>query len=136
MDLEALGNIGEFAGAVGMLITLIYLAVQVRQHNRQVQRNESNVTFDQLSSFRLAIATDRQFAELFNRGIEEPDSLDAVDKSRHSSHFCTATVTTTNRVVNPCHYGRLQRKIDLAHLLAVQFQAGFFVYTPDTRNLV
>jgi hypothetical protein len=32
--LELLGNLGEFLGSIGVLATLLYLAVQVRQANR------------------------------------------------------------------------------------------------------
>lgn len=32
MDLEALGNLGDFVGGIGVVATLIYLAVQVRQN--------------------------------------------------------------------------------------------------------
>lgn len=35
--IETLGNIGEFLGSVGVLITLIYLAMQVRQNTRFAQ---------------------------------------------------------------------------------------------------
>ena len=34
MDLTQLGNLGEFIGGVAVLVTLIYLAVQVRQSNQ------------------------------------------------------------------------------------------------------
>jgi hypothetical protein len=32
MSLEDLGNIGEFVAAVGVIASLIYLAVQIRQN--------------------------------------------------------------------------------------------------------
>jgi hypothetical protein len=32
MSLEDLGNIGEFVAAVGVIISLIYLAIQIRQN--------------------------------------------------------------------------------------------------------
>ncbi len=34
MDLTQLANLGEFIGGVAVLVTLIYLAVQMRQSNR------------------------------------------------------------------------------------------------------
>ncbi len=38
---EVLGHLGEFIGAIAVLLTLIYLAIQVKHNNRLHQ--ESNV---------------------------------------------------------------------------------------------
>ena len=37
MTLQDLGNIGEFVGAIGVIATLAYLAVQVRQNTRALR---------------------------------------------------------------------------------------------------
>ncbi len=37
MTLEDLGNIGEFVGAIGVVVTLIYLAVQIRQNTKSLR---------------------------------------------------------------------------------------------------
>ncbi len=39
MTLEDLGNLGEFLGAIGVIVTLVYLAVQVRQNTRMMRAN-------------------------------------------------------------------------------------------------
>jgi hypothetical protein len=39
MSLEDLGNIGEFVAAVGVIISLIYLALQIRQNTAQIEQN-------------------------------------------------------------------------------------------------
>ena len=36
---EFLGNIGEFVGAIGVIVTLIYLAIQVRHSKRSTDAN-------------------------------------------------------------------------------------------------
>jgi hypothetical protein len=38
MNWEAIGAVGEIVGAVAVVITLAYLAIQVRQNNRMMQR--------------------------------------------------------------------------------------------------
>ena len=40
MTLDDLGNIGEFASAVAVVISLLYLAVQIRQNTAQQKREE------------------------------------------------------------------------------------------------
>ena len=37
MDLEALGNIGDFVGGLAVLATLVYLAFQIRQNTLEVR---------------------------------------------------------------------------------------------------
>jgi len=37
MTIAELGSVGEFIGSIAVLITLIYLAIQVRQNTRHVQ---------------------------------------------------------------------------------------------------
>ncbi len=37
MDLTQLANLGEFIGGVAVLVTLIYLAAQIRQNTRSVE---------------------------------------------------------------------------------------------------
>jgi hypothetical protein len=39
MSLEDLGNIGEIVAAVGVIISLVYLAVQIRQNTKQITEN-------------------------------------------------------------------------------------------------
>ncbi len=39
MDLTQLANLGEFIGGVAVLVTLVYLAAQVRQSRSEIQRN-------------------------------------------------------------------------------------------------
>lgn len=54
MNWEAIGAIGELLAAVGVLITLIYLAVQVRQANKQAllaaQQHRADAAREVLSS--------------------------------------------------------------------------------------
>ena len=39
MNWEAIGAVGEILGALGVIITLLYLAGQIRQNNRQIRGN-------------------------------------------------------------------------------------------------
>ena len=57
MTLEDLGNLGEFVGALGVVVSLVYLAIQIRQNTSAVRtstfheaiRDQSN-GIDQLNS--------------------------------------------------------------------------------------
>lgn len=84
MSISDLASLGEFVSSIAVLISLIYLAVQIRQATVQFQRNEDNATQVQTSAFRLANISDRDVAKLFLDGLQDPDGLDAIDQFRHS----------------------------------------------------
>jgi hypothetical protein len=76
VSLEDLGNIGEFVGAIGVVLSLVYLAIQIRQNTRQLEQNTRSV---RSSSFHAAanaagayispIAQDEGLAEILDRGL-------------------------------------------------------------------
>ena len=43
MTLEDLGNIGEFVAAIAVVVSLVYLAFQIRQGSRQIVQNTNSV---------------------------------------------------------------------------------------------
>ena len=53
MNWEALGAIGETVGAIGVILTLGYLALQIRQNSRQIVQNTQ--------SLRIARSTGREW---------------------------------------------------------------------------
>ena len=44
MSLADLGNIGEFVGAIAVVASLVYLALQIRQNTRQLDHNSEVVS--------------------------------------------------------------------------------------------
>lgn len=58
LTLSDLGNLGEFFGAVGVIISLFYLGIQIRQNTRALKANSNHAINDSFSSFlRLLIET-------------------------------------------------------------------------------
>jgi hypothetical protein len=43
LDLDTLSRLGEFIGGSAVLVSLIYLAIQIRQGNRQVEHNSKSL---------------------------------------------------------------------------------------------
>ena len=40
MNIMELGALGEFVGSIGVIVTLVYLAIQIRQNTSQQKQNE------------------------------------------------------------------------------------------------
>jgi hypothetical protein len=85
--LDALGNIGDFVGGIGVVVTLIYLAVQIRQNNRQLEMNTTatqaaayQAELAQSRSWNMELVRDRKMAEWIF--LDSTEGLDAIDKFR------------------------------------------------------
>jgi hypothetical protein len=88
--IQDLGAIGEFVGAIGVVITLGYLAFQIRQNTVQLKQttltakaaavNASNIA---LRETRLSIFESSEMPEIFIRGNDNPDELGEVPKLRY-----------------------------------------------------
>ena len=69
---QLLGNYGEFVGAIAVVATLLFLGVQIRQNTKQMRRLELNAAHEQFAHSRMAIATDRDWAELVLKASNSP----------------------------------------------------------------
>ncbi len=69
MTIQDWGAIGELVGGVAVIVTLIYLALQVRQNTRQFSRN---VESTQLAAFERSVESGDRLRELF---LLHPDLL-------------------------------------------------------------
>ena len=88
MNWEALGAIGEIIGAAAVLITLVYLAVQIRQNTRQIGdstralRLTSRDTTQQAFSRWRHFVSEPEAADLYLRGCADYGSLFLAERFR------------------------------------------------------
>ena len=68
MNLEDLGNIGEFVAAVATIATLAYLATQIRQNTRAVRATSHQAATDSFNALNTLIAQDPQLARIYRVG--------------------------------------------------------------------
>jgi hypothetical protein len=102
---QVLGNLGEFVGAIAVVVTLIYLAAQVRQSRESMDANTSaleenrrltrNQILQELSrrteECRYRATENTEATSIFVRGNADPDNLNEVEReifvSRISPYF-------------------------------------------------
>ncbi len=70
MNWEAIGAIGEILGAIGVIVTLAYLAVQIRQNTQVTRASTAQQMTDNWVSINLFIA---QNGELVARSLTDPE---------------------------------------------------------------
>ena len=81
MSIEALGNIGDFLGGVAVLITLIYLAIQIRGNTKATQSdNRARVAMDYMEV--LEPENDPELSRIFVNGLRNYPDLPAEDLAR------------------------------------------------------
>ena len=81
-DLESLANLGEIIGAAAVVISLIYLAVQVRQ-NTQAQRTENfSRALDRVAAMQAALSRDSGTAVIFAKGVVDASRLTRKERIR------------------------------------------------------
>ena len=87
MNWEAISAIGQLLGALAVVISLIYLAREVRSNARETRRAAMRSTLDSLNRFALQITGNADLAELRNRGFHDFESLEGTDRSRFDSYM-------------------------------------------------
>ncbi len=86
--LDALGNIGDFLGGLGVVATLVYLALQIRQNTRQLDHNSELVlasseieTARLISDWHRTVAESPEFVRLWDH-LAEPEVLTDDERGR------------------------------------------------------
>lgn len=79
------GNIGEFVGSIGVLATLAYLAVQIRQNTRATLAASHQSITDSLNQGNLAVSQDGELAQIWVTGCANRASLSAAERERLDS---------------------------------------------------
>jgi hypothetical protein len=79
---EAIGAIGEILGAAGVIATIGYLAIQIRQNTRTQQSAIAQATTSSRTSWYDLVISDPEVGEIWMKGISQPSSLSAHEQSR------------------------------------------------------
>ena len=76
MNWDALGAIGEIVGAAAVVVTLGYLAVQIRQNRADAQTNTELSLYHFFSQVNQLQATHPQLLDLMDQGMKDVRALD------------------------------------------------------------
>jgi len=75
MNWEAIGAIGEIIGALGVIVSLIYLATQIRTQNKESRLAAVAEWTTQWNAFSVSFAERPALAELWAKGVQDFSSL-------------------------------------------------------------
>ncbi len=82
MDLTQLANLGEFIGGVAVLVTLIYLATEMRRSRAAAEATSVDAMAAGWNAVNVVMVNNRELTQIFMQGSADPDGLDPVDRAR------------------------------------------------------
>ena len=85
MNWNAIGAIAELVGAAGVVVTLLYLAVQVRQNTKALRAATFQSIIGFATGFAERVAGSGEFATIFETGMADLEALNETERLRF--HF-------------------------------------------------
>ena len=107
MSLEDLGNIGELIGGIGVVISLVYLATQIRQNTRSSRTASYQAAVTSISDLTREIGAAPELARIIATGGSELSTL--APNERLQFHFLGLSVV---RNFENIHYQYMSGAID------------------------
>jgi hypothetical protein len=90
---EAVGAIAELAGALGVIITLAYLVVQLRQNTATVRTNSATAHTQAVQAWTIALIQDAETNKLYWKGIANRAALSPDDQRRFDGILSSLLLT-------------------------------------------
>jgi hypothetical protein len=132
MNWDALGAIGEIIGAVAVLVTLFYLAAQIKMQNRELEKSNENVTAqlsidinNMLINNIDALMRDKEFVEIYLKGMSN-QPLDEIEIIQFS--------TFVNRWLALCESVIVAAKAEV--MFAGDYDLDFLYGNPWVQKLI
>ena len=89
MNWEAIGAMGEVGGTLAVLVTLVYLSIQIRHVKRQALVASYQHSFDLQAEFTSLLASSESLASIVVRGRASYSSLEPDEQLRFDHLYAT-----------------------------------------------
>jgi hypothetical protein len=136
MDLQQLAQVGEFLGGLSVLLTLIYLAVQIRGNTKAVRSAAAQQTHDSLTDGYYRLAQDVALNRIFRAGTKDIKAL-SDDELGQFFAFWSGTLYVAQNWLYQRNNGALDEELVMTflHGVAANFHAdGFKEYWNARRD--
>jgi hypothetical protein len=87
MNLTDLANLGQVIGAVAVVISLIYVAYQIRQNTNAVRAATAQSVHEHFANWYHLLASDGELSAVLIAGLQDYASLSEKDKGRFIATF-------------------------------------------------
>jgi len=87
MTLNELGTIGEIISSIGVIVSLVYLAVQIRKNTETERTSTYQSVVSDFGSLNRTMASNAELSCLYVKAMEKFGDLDSDEKARVSQLF-------------------------------------------------
>jgi hypothetical protein len=137
MTIIELGAVGQFVGAIAVVVTLIYLAIQMRQNTNALKLNTARSVTEELQDSFSLLASNQELAEIFVTASGEL-ALQGAEQVRFNAFtsvvvrvYENAFLQSRAGVIDQAHWeGMTRMMIDYTSM------AAFQTYWPDRKHWV
>lgn len=146
MNWEAIGAIGEIVGAITVVVTVGYLALQIRQNTAALRSTATQGASEQAADIYHTLSTDAELAMIFVRGSEAPDDLSDSEMARYFAFFQYAFfnyqnwyVQTRDRVIDGSllsSWGRVLAGIYPSPGFRRFWEQRSYIFSPEFREFM
>jgi len=129
VTLENLGNVGEFLGAIAVLISLIYLALQIRHNTVTVRAGTSAAISESLARVTELLGADPEAARVYMLGLAGNSDLSPAENFQFNFLFATYM-----RRVENAYYQQLRGFVDSEHWQTTERTLALTMTLPGARH--
>jgi hypothetical protein len=86
MTLNELGSLGEFVGAIAVVISLVYLALQIRQNTRAVQSTIHQAMLDGIMRVSASLSDSGGMARIVQKANDDYENLTDDERIRFEAY--------------------------------------------------
>jgi hypothetical protein len=129
MTLEQLGNLGEALGGVAVIVSLVYLAMQMRQNTRALRASSFQQIVDSLAEISLESAKHEDLFRITRDVASHPDAASDLDFARFG-----ALMTSFCRRAENAHYQFEQGAVDQEAWSGIRRSILAMMQTPGARK--
>jgi hypothetical protein len=87
MNWDALAAIAEIVASIGVIVSLVYLASQIRYQTSESHLSAGHELASQLNDCFSGLTDNADFADIYLRGMVDYNSLDSIERLRFSTFF-------------------------------------------------
>ena len=87
MNLNDLANLGQIVGALAVVVSLIYVAYQIRQNTNAVRSATAQAVHEHFASWYHLLASDAELSQVVVNGLRDYTSLSEQDRVRFIAAF-------------------------------------------------
>jgi hypothetical protein len=123
MTLEQLGGLGEFIGAIAVVVSLIYVALEIRSNSRSTRLAAMQTAMESSQRIIEMPARDRDLARVIRIGSDDPDSL-TEDEFAQYRYWLILSLRSTENLFVQYKAGALNNETWIARASTVKWMMG------------